>query len=133
MANPTSVAKNIIKAVLGQVPFTAELCWLIRHNDKKLNSRFSLKNLDQNLPEIVQQATELRQKSGQSGKKIFIFASLHYWIEHAAVMGATLAGLGHDVTLGYLPYHDWQNSINKFDLRRQNLYGRGTGKGQILI
>ena len=30
--------------------------------------------------------------------------------------------MGYDVTLAFLPYHDWQNDINKFDLRRQNLY-----------
>ena len=64
----------------------------------------------------------MKQEADGEGKKIFIFSSLHYWIEHAAIMGMTLSGLGHDVTLGFLPYHDWQNDINKFDLRRQNLY-----------
>ncbi len=123
MAETPLHAKNLIKAVLGQVPFTAELYWLVRHNDKQINSRFSLKYLDQYLPEIVEQASALKKKTGSNtGKKIFIFSTLHYWIEHAALMGLTLAGLGHDVTLGYLPYHDWQNEINKFDLRRQNLY-----------
>lgn len=123
MAETPLHAKNLIKAVLGQVPFTAELYWLVRHNDKQINSRFSLKYLDQYLPEIVEQASALKKKTGSNtDKKIFIFSTLHYWIEHAALMGLTLAGLGHDVTLGYLPYHDWQNEINKFDLRRQNLY-----------
>jgi hypothetical protein len=37
-------------------------------------------------------------------------------------MGLALAGLGHEVTLSYLPYGKWQKPINKFDLRRQNLY-----------
>ena len=115
-------AKYLIKAVLGQVPFTAELYWLVRHSNKNLNSRFSLKNLDNILPDIVQQAEKLKSAYSGDGKKIFIFATLHYWIEHAAVMGITLAGKGHDITLGYLPYHDWQNPINKFDLRRQDLY-----------
>lgn len=36
--------------------------------------------------------------------------------------------MGHNVTLGYLPYHDWQNEINKFDLRRQNLYAQNVLK-----
>ena len=122
MAETRKSAKNIIKSVLGQVPFTAELYWLARHNNKKLNSRFSLKNLDAYLPDMVEQAEVLRSSAPQDGKKIFIFSSLHYWIEHAAMMGVTLTGKGHDVTLGFLPYHDWQNAINKFDLRRQNLY-----------
>jgi len=122
MTDTTTRTKNLIKSFLGQVPLAAELYWLVRHNDKKLNSRFSLKNLDHHLPELNQQAARLKAGVSAKGKKIFIFASLHYWIEHAVVMGMTLAGQGHDVTFGYLPYHDWQNPINKFDLRRQNLY-----------
>ncbi len=47
---------------------------------------------------------------------------LHYWIEHAALLGLALAAQGHKVTLGYLPYADWQKPINRFDLRRQNVY-----------
>jgi len=35
-----------------------------------------------------------------------------------------LAADGHDVSLGYLPYSDWYNRINRFDLRRQNLYAQ---------
>jgi hypothetical protein len=122
MADSKTRTKEKIKNILGQVPLAAELYWLVRHNDKKLNSRFSLKNLDQHLPDLNRQASEMRSAIKSEGKKIFIFASLHYWIEHAVVMGMTLAGQGHEVTFGYLPYHDWQNPINKFDLKRQKLY-----------
>ena len=133
MAETSKRAKNIIKSVLGQVPFTAELYWLLRHSNTKLNSRFSLKNLEAILPEITEEAAELK-KDAPEGKKIFIFSSLHYWIEHAAVMGITLSSMGHNVTLGYLPYHDWQNPINKFDLRRQNIYAEEVlGKAKPVI
>ena len=119
-----TIAKNIIKSVLGQVPFTAEIYWLIRHRDRSLNSRFSLKRLADNLPSICEQVDRMEKKEGKDSKKVFIFASLHYWIEHAAMTGLILSGMGNDVTLGYFPYHDWQNPINKFDLRRQNLYAK---------
>jgi hypothetical protein len=36
--------------------------------------------------------------------------------------GIALAAQGHKVTLGYLPYAEWQSPINRFDLRRQNAY-----------
>jgi len=122
---PVSLAKGLVKTVLGQVPFTAELYWLVRHGDKKINSRFSLENLDRNIQDICQQAEEIRKNiKNTTPAKIFIFASLHYWIEHAAVTGLALAAQGHQVTLGYLPYHDWQEEINSFDLRRQNLYSQ---------
>ena len=114
-------AKDLLKSILGQFPFTAELYWLIRHRDQSINSRFSLKELDEHLPQITQYL-EKNHRKAQESKKIFIFASLHYWIEHAALIGLELSALGHDVTLGYMPYHDWQHPINKFDLRRQNIY-----------
>lgn len=134
MAETVTRAKNILKTVLGQVPLTAELYWLMRGSDKTLNSRFSLKKLDQHMAELVEQASALKMAAKAGGKKIFIFSTLHYWIEHAAVMGIALAGLGHDVTLGYLPYHDWQNPINPFDLRRQNLYAEDIlGKAKAVI
>ena len=120
----TTLAKNIIKKVLGQVPFTAEIYWLIRHRDKSLNSRFSLSKLNDNLPNICSQIENMPPLEDGEKKNIFVFASLHYWISHATITGLVLRGMGHHVTLGYLPYHDWQNEINKFDLRRQNLYAR---------
>ncbi|MBE0699598.1 MAG: hypothetical protein IH586_21955, partial [Anaerolineaceae bacterium] len=71
--------------------------------------------------ELVQQAETLRQTAAP-GRKVFIFATLHYWIEHAALLGVALAAQGHKVTLGFLPYAEWQSPINRFDLRRQNVY-----------
>jgi len=115
-------AKNLVKNIIGQVPFTAELYWLIRQRGKTLNSRFSLSKLDDNLSDLVAQVEALKTRKPQLGKKIFIFATLHYWIEHAALTALSLSAMGYDVTLAFLPYHDWQNEINKFDLRRQNLY-----------
>jgi len=113
--------KEVIKQLLGEVPFTAELYWLIRQRGRPLQSRFSLRHLQAELPGIVKEAEELRKKSAQ-GKKVFVFATLHYWIEHAALLSSALAALGHKVTLGYLPYAEWQSPINRFDLRRQNAY-----------
>jgi hypothetical protein len=113
--------KEVVKQLLGEVPFTAELYWLLRQRGKPLHSRFSLRHLQTQLPELVQQAEELR-KNAAPGRKVFIFATLHYWIEHAALLGIALAAQGHKVTLGFLPYAEWQSPINRFDLRRQNVY-----------
>ena len=128
-----SSAKTVIKNVLGQVPFTAEIYWLVRHRDKKINSRFSLKRLEENLSNLCDQALNFSGEKAQQPKSIFVFATLHYWIEHAAVTGISLAAIGHEVTLGFLPYHDWQNEINKFDLRRQNLYAKDVLKKAVSV
>ncbi len=120
MTNP---GKDAIKQLLGQLPFTAELYWLVRQRGGPIKTRFSLKHLHEALPEMAAQAAALRQDA-PPGKKIFIFATMHFWIEHAAVLGLALAAQGHEVTLGFLPYSDWQKAVNLFDLRRQNIYAR---------
>jgi hypothetical protein len=53
---------------------------------------------------------------------LLLFATLHYWVEQAAMVGLALRGMGHDVTIAYLPYSDWRKELNPFDLRRQDLY-----------
>src|SRR5512138_3504455 len=113
--------KEVVKQLLGEVPFTAELYWLLRQRGKPLQSRFSLKHLQAELPEMVKQAEALRVNA-LAGRKVFVFATLHYWIEHAALLSVALAAQGHKVTMGYLPYAEWQSQINRFDLRRQNAY-----------
>jgi len=118
-----TATKDALKRVLGEIPFTAELYWLVRQRGKPIASRFSLKRLQAALPELTAQAAALRNGNG-AGKKVFLFATLHYWIEHASLMGLALAAEGHRVTLGYLPYGDWQTPVNRFDLRRQNVYAR---------
>jgi hypothetical protein len=118
-----AAGKEVVKNLLGQVPFTAELYWLLRQNGRPIQTRFSLKHLQAELPQMVQEATKLRQDT-PAGKKVFVFATLHYWIEHAALLSVALAAQGHQVTLGYLPYAEWREPINRFDLRRQNVYAR---------
>lgn len=116
------VGKEAIKKFFGNIPYTAELYWLFRQQGKPIN-RFSLQNLDKNLPRLIEQAAELRA-TAPKGKKVFIFATLHYWIEHATLMSLALSSQGHDVTLGYLPFCEWRFPINRFDLRRQNAYAK---------
>ena len=115
--------KNLIKDLLGELPYTAEMYWLLRHRDKKIRSRFDLELLSSRLPEMVAQVSP-HAALAQPGKKVFFFASLHFWIRHAAATSLALRGLGYDVTLGYLSYSDYAKPISRFDLRRHDLYAR---------
>ena len=45
-------------------------------------------------------------------------------VEHATTLGLTLAGIGHDITLGFLPYANWHSQIDEFQLNQQNAYGK---------
>ncbi len=118
----TIVGKESIKKFFGNIPYTAELYWLFRQQGQPIN-RFSLKNLDNHLPQIVAQASRLRENAPK-GKKVFVFSTLHYWIEHTTLLSLALAAQGHDVTLGYLPFCEWRFPSNRFDLRRQNIYAK---------
>jgi hypothetical protein len=114
-------ASSRAKDFLGELPFTAELYWLIRNPEKKVFSRFSLEALKARLPKLVEEV-EPYANTAKQGKKIFLFASMHIWISHTVVTGLALRGLGHEVTVGYLPYGDFAKPIRKFDLRRHDLY-----------
>ncbi|MGB8252065.1 MAG: hypothetical protein WCF08_02525 [Anaerolineaceae bacterium] len=117
------IRKNAIKVFLNGIPYAPDLYWRVRGKELSTGSRFSLEYLRRELPGITSQVRPFAD-AAKVGKKVFLFANLHYWIEHAALLGNALAGMGHQVTLGYLPYSDWQKLIQPFDLRRQNLYAR---------
>ena len=115
--------KRAVKKILGELPFTAEFYWYMIQRHKPWQAHFSLDILEKELPEAVNQAMSAGSRS-DSPKKIFVFSTLHYWIELSALMAVVLAGKGHQVTFSYLPYASWNEPIDKFDLRRQNLYAR---------
>ena len=117
----TPLNKRAIKNILGEVPLTAEMYWRLRQPGRPLSKSFSLRKFENNLPDWRHEAGEAR-RGARPGKKILIFSTLRYWVEHGALLGMALAGLGHDVTLAYLPYANWRKPLNRFDLRRQNAY-----------
>ncbi len=115
--------RSSLKKILAQLPYTVELYWHLVQRHKPWKAHFNLDLLEAVLPGAAAQA-EAKRRERAAGKKVFIFASLHYWIEYAALMAVALAGRGHQVTLSFLPYASWDKPIGKFDLRRQNLYTR---------
>ncbi len=126
------VSKQDLKDILGQVPLTAEAYWYLRQPGKPITPEFTLDKLERAIPDWHSQVTAALKPSPASKtsapsnhKKVFIFSTLRYWIEHASLVGMALAGFGHAVTLAYLPYARWQEPIEPFNLRRQNLYADG--------
>jgi hypothetical protein len=123
------VSKQALKDLLGTVPLTAEAYWYLRQSGKPVTPEFTLDRLEAAIPEwrgqvLASQLYNSRSHSQQAhgNKRIFIFATLRYWLEHATALGLALAGLGHSVTLSFLPYARWQEPIDAFNLRRQNVY-----------
>jgi hypothetical protein len=120
------IGKRTVKKVLGKLPFTAEMYWRYVQHGKPLAKNFTLRKLEKSLPEWCAQAgvAQTSRLDGDPPRRIVIFATLRYWIEHAALLGVSLAGLGHQVTLAYLPYANWRRPYQLFDIRRQNAYAR---------
>lgn len=119
MANPKQNLKNL----LGDIPLAVEMYWTLSAQHKPWSSHFNLEYLKGILPGAVE-AVQNSLERVVTGKKVFVFATLHYWIQHAALTALGLAGLGHQVSFGYLPYSDWDKQIDQFDLKKQNLYAR---------
>ena len=123
------INKKSVKQVLGDLPLTAEIYWIIRQQGKPLYENFSLKPLEDALPEWRSHAEHCRKSritktNNIPGRKVLVFSTLRYWINHSMLLSTTLAGLGHDVTFTFLPYANWSKPITQFDLRRQNAYAR---------
>jgi hypothetical protein len=108
-----------LKDLLGSIPYTADLYDAIRRDRPR--TRYNLEQLAAALPVAVEQVRPYAEKDPK-GKKLLLFATLHYWVEQAVMVGLALRGLGHEVTVAYLPYSDWRKEVNDFDLRRQDLY-----------
>jgi len=111
----------MLKELFGKIPYTADLYDAFRRSRPR--TRYNLEQLKAALPAAVEQVRPYAEKA-PAGKKLLLFATLHYWVEQAAMVGLALRGLGHDVTVAYLPYGDWRKDINNFDLHRQDLYTR---------
>lgn len=117
-------AKETAKKILGDLPLTAELYWMLSQRREPPVGGYRLDRLNEHLPRWVEQA-KVANVRAKKPKRVLMFSMLSYWLEHSILMGLTLAALGHEVTLTYLPYAHWKKPINRFDLRRHNLYVEG--------
>ena len=97
--------KTSLRNFIGELPLAAELDYALRHRNRARKDHYNLSRLKTSLPQAVEQARRFVQNAGP-GKNVLFFATLHYWIEQAAYISLTLAGLGHKVTLMTLPYSD---------------------------
>jgi hypothetical protein len=135
------VSKQSLKDILGQIPLTAEAYWYLRQPGKPITPEFTLDQLERSIPiwhaqiqNSKSHPSSLLSSQNTKPKKVFIFGTLRYWIEHASLLGMALAGFGHSVTFSFLPYARWQTPIDSFNLRRQNLYAEGVlAKGSPFI
>jgi hypothetical protein len=112
--------KTDLKQFLGEIPYSAEIYWWLRQTGKPPVGGYSLEKLQTLLPGWTQQAQAHQQEP--TGTRVLIFTMLPYWVEQTSMLSLALSALGHEVTFAYLPYAHWKRPVDRFDLRRQNLY-----------
>jgi hypothetical protein len=121
MKRPNSLQQ--IGYALGEFPLAAELDWYLRQRGKPIGG-LKLDEIQAWLPAWRTELTRMAPPQ-PTGKRILLFGMFNYWIQHTALLGMALAGLGNRVELAYLPYASWQTEPRPFHLRKQNLYIRG--------
>jgi len=116
---------NTLRDILGDLPFTAEIDWMLRHalQNRPRKDHFNLDRLRKSLP-AARAVVEPIARHAKPGKNVLFFATLHYWIEQSAYLGLALAGLGHKVTLLTLPYSEWHKQKDNFTQRQRVLHTR---------
>src|SRR5512133_4210645 len=114
---------NTLRDLLGDLPFTAEIDWMLRSKNRPRKDHYNLARLQSSLP-AARAVVEPFAKKAPRGKKVLFFATLHYWVEQSAYLGLVLAGMGHDVTLLTLPYSEWYKQKDKFTQRQRILHTR---------
>jgi hypothetical protein len=121
--------KLSIKNFLREIPFVADVDWMLQQKNRVYKDHYNLNRLQKSLPSAVevtkkylQEKPALSSSKGNDAKKVLFFSTLHYWIEQSAYLGLVLAGLGHDVTLLTLPYSEWHKEKDKFAQRQRLLH-----------
>jgi hypothetical protein len=115
----------MISSLFKDSALAADIHWALRQRRRGAVGRYAFHHL----PAILKDSVAWAEKAAQNaprGKKIGIFATLHYWVEHAAMLGLAMSAKGHQVTLATLPYADWRNEISTFQARQNELYTRET-------
>lgn len=113
----------IAKKFLRDLPFIADVDWMLRSKNQTRRDHYDLSRLSKSLPDAVEVTKKYLSKN-DNPKKVLFFSTLHYWIEQSAYLGLVLAGLGHDVTLLTLPYSEWHKEKDKFTQRQRVLHTR---------
>jgi hypothetical protein len=116
-------ATSPLRTLLGELPLTVELDWMLRQRNRPRRDHFNLERLRKSLP-AARTVVDPIAAGASVGKKVLFFATLHYWIEQSAYLGLVLAGLGHRVTLMTQPVSEWHQRKDKVTLRQRVLHTR---------
>lgn len=86
-------------------------------------SGFALDRLEQALPTWIARLDRAptAQPPG-SGRRILVFSTLAWWIEHTVALSLLLLAAGQRVDLAYVAHRRWMTPADELDVRRQQAY-----------
>jgi hypothetical protein len=113
------------KQVLGEIPFAVEAWSFLSGGAAPPASGFRLQEIEDHLESWCKASTDARTRRwSERPRNVLIVSALPWWFEYALATGLLLAADGHRVNLTYLPYRNWREPVDAFDLRRQRHYLR---------
>jgi hypothetical protein len=118
-------ARTAAKRLISGLPLAAELSQWLKPGHAVPIGGYSLDRLAEALPGWVAVAGAARRSTAlERPRRILVIGYLRWWLEYACALGLLLAGLGHSVEVGFLPYQRWALPVEPFDIRRQRIYMR---------
>ena len=117
----TNIVRHSLKSSLSPFPRVASLYQRILARGRAPQGGYSVERLKSMVPGWAAAAESLRyQTTPHDSKRVFLVGYLHWWLDHVSALGLLLAGAGHSVQMGYLPYGRWSEPIHPFDAHRQS-------------
>ena len=115
-----SQAVNGLKGLWESFPFAPELYWrLILRGSLEKQPRIN--RLSRNIAKWVSQARDAKFEPAPNPKKVLLFTSIPSWMMHSSLLAVTYTGMGHQVTLAYLPQIDWFTEMSDYQLRLRDI------------
>ena len=115
-----SSSSSLLKGLWERLPFAPALYWrLVRR--RSLSKRPRIDNLSRQLAEWVAEARAAGFEPVPTPRKVLMFTSVPIWMRHSSLLAAAYAGIGHQVTLAYLPHIDWFTEQSDYQLKLRDL------------
>ena len=109
-----------LKRIWESLPLTPEIDWYLVRG-QRLDNHGRLRGLKRDMSRWVQQARETELAKTQAPKKLLFFTMIPIWVRYASLLATAYAGMGHQVTLAYLPHTEWSEETSRYQLQLRNL------------
>ena len=116
MSSPASGFKGLLK----RFPYAPDIYWRLLKRGS-LDGRPRIQKMQRLLADWVSQVRRADVLVQVDPKKVLMFSTIPIWMKHSNLLACAFAGLGHEVTLAYLPKEDWFTEESEYQIKLHNL------------